>query len=522
MGKKILITLLSFGLVTVGACLLAKELPVSKQGRQEAALYLEMLQGFLAENDQRQEGCSHYQKALSYSPDNKYIKRQLLVCAMEKNELEQAAQYADFINQEPNEADDFSVYAFYQWRRGEIASAQEYYQKALQLAPDDSRALYQYVVLVSSLDLDRAVALLQGAKSSLPDLSAALDYETGNLYRQHKNWQQALNYYQRALDQQPRYVEARLARAEIFEKLSRYFLMMHEFEELEKIGYHNAQMFSRMGSFYVLVKDEKRAKSYFLKAKEEDFSENIAGYFLAVFAEQEGDFLQAAKYLQETADYPKNAARWLQVSFYQQQVGEEQQALKTLEQAYQRFPQNVEIGYFYGLLLQDEKQYSRSAKVLKGVLVTNPDYENARLAYAFALDGCKKYKQMEEQVRLILAKNPQHPAANNLLGFSLADRNTRLEEAEQLVTKAVTAVPTDRSYIDSLAWVYYRQHKYPQALQLLNSLDEEFILENPDAAYHLGAVYAALGENEKAIFYLQQAAATQKPAAKLLRQLKKK
>ena len=88
--------------------------------------------------------------------------------------------------------------------------------------------------------------------------------------------------------------------------------------------------------------------------------------------------------------------------------------------------------------------------------------------------------------------------------------------------RALASSPTDRAYIDSLAWVYYRQHKYQQALALLKGLDEKFIMENADAAYHAGAIYAALGDMEQAVRYLQQASATQPSAAKLLKKLTKK
>ena len=126
---------------------------------------------------------------------------------------------------------------------------------------------------------------------------------------------------------------------------------------------------------------------------------------------------------------------------------------------------------------------------------------------------------MEEQIHLILAQNPSNAAAYNLLGFSLADRNLRLEQAQEAVTKALSLRPEDRSFIDSLAWVYYRQGKYQDALKLLLSLGHDFIAQNSEVRYHIGAVYAALGNIEKAKPYLQSVASEIKPAAKLLKRI---
>lgn len=503
----------------VGITLRAQPLPVSPEGQREATLYLDFMQAIFDEEEMgAKKVCVQYKRILSQDPQNKLLRRQLLLCALEQGLLAEAEQYADFITMGENDGEDLAVYAFYQWRSGHPQEARSYYEQALEKAPDDTRILYQYTLLLGYLDVDRAAQILQARKQVLPELSAELDYETGNLYAHHKQWKTALEYYAAAIKTKPDYVAAYLARADIYEKTSQFFLMIHELETLEKIGYQDATMYSRMGSFYVLVKDTARAQEYFLKAKQLNPADIPAGYFLAIYAEQEGDFKRAAQYLQETADYNENASKWLQVSFYQQQAGQNEQALHTLQEAYKRFSGNVEIGYFYSLLLQDEGHYRRAARVLQGVLKTNPDYEQARLAYAFCLEELGKYKQMETEVRRLLAQNP-NAAAYNLLGFSLADRNERLDEAQELITKALAISPNDQSFIDSLAWVYYRQGKYTEALDLLKSLGAAFINQHTDVQYHIGAVYAALGDTQPAIDYLQRAAGEQPQAARLLKTL---
>lgn len=55
-----------------------------------------------------------------------------------------------------------------------------------------------------------------------------------------------------------------------------------------------------------------------------------------------------------------------------------------------------------------------------------------------------------------LAVDPDHAAANNDLGYTLADRNERLDEAERMLVKAVKADPSNSAYLDSLGWVRYK------------------------------------------------------------------
>ena len=496
----------------------AKAFPLNKESQQEQTLYLSFIDALLAEQND-QDPCPYYQKTLALAPQSKYLRRLMTVCALAQDDIAAADEYARYIDEGENEGEDLAVYAFYNWRKGNLKEAQQYYEKSLAANPEDLRVLYQYVLLLTYIDPDRAAEKLQEQKANYPSIAPVIDYETGNLYYRKKQLEKALHYYHLATEQDPDYAEPYLARAQIYEKTNQFFLMLRELEALQATGYKSAAMYSRLGSLYVIVKDDTRAQDSFAKAKQLDNGDNVAGYFLALYAEERGDFEQAARFLRETEDYATSSGKWLQVAFYEQAGGSLAAALETLQQAYKRFDDNVEIGYFYGPALHDMGQYAKAAKVLKGVLKTNPSFVQARLAYAYVLDMQKKYKEMEKQVRLVIEQKPQEAEAYNLLGFSLAERNERLDEAEELVAKAVQLQPQDRAFADSLAWVYYRQGKYAQALDLLENLDPQFVQDNAEAAYHLGAVYAALGRNEDARPYLQQAAPSIKAAAALLKTL---
>ena len=497
----------------------AKTLPLSAQGKEEAAFYLDFLEAAQAEVRQDKDYCDKYRQLLPRAPKDKYLLRLLTICALAQDNTEEAEQYISYMDEGENTSEDWSVYAFYKWRKGQLKEAQEAYEKAMSLAPDDVRVLYQYVLLLTFIDPDRAAEELQAYQEENPAMAHVIDYEIGNIYRRKRQPLKALEFYQKATQRDPAYPEPYLARAEMYERASQFFLMLRELELLESVGYESASMYARMGSVYVIVRDDERAQAYFLRAKALDPAEVTAGYFLALYAEQEGDFEAAAQYLRETADFQTNGSKWLQVAFYEQRAGNSAKALDTLKQAYKQFKANVEIGYFYALALQDAGQSRRAARILQGVLQTNPNYEQARLAYAFVLEELHKYKEMETQLRLVWEQNPQNAAAYNLLGFSLADRNERLDEAQQLITKALELQPQDRAFIDSLAWVYYRRGEYEKALELMESLDEDFINADADVAYQMGAVYAAVGQAEQARVYLEQAAPQVKEAKRLLKKL---
>ena len=79
----------------------------------------------------------------------------------------------------------------------------------------------------------------------------------------------------------------------------------------------------------------------------------------------------------------------------------------------------------------------------------------------------KNYDQAEAEFRAVLKLNPNSASALNYLGYMLADRNVRLNEALDMIRKAVDQEPTNSAFLDSLGWVYYRMNKLEEAEESL-------------------------------------------------------
>jgi len=90
----------------------------------------------------------------------------------------------------------------------------------------------------------------------------------------------------------------------------------------------------------------------------------------------------------------------------------------------------------------------------------------------------------------VLELKPNHAATANYLGYSFADRNIRLNEAERLIRIALEEDPDNPAYIDSLGWVFYRQGNYADALAELSKADTK--AKDPVIKEHVGDAYWAL------------------------------
>ncbi len=79
----------------------------------------------------------------------------------------------------------------------------------------------------------------------------------------------------------------------------------------------------------------------------------------------------------------------------------------------------------------------------------------------------KKYDLAETQFKKALELDPKNAAALNYYGYMLADRGVRLEEATSLIRKALEQEPGNGAYLDSLGWAYYKQNKLAEAEEAL-------------------------------------------------------
>ncbi len=124
--------------------------------------------------------------------------------------------------------------------------------------------------------------------------------------------------------------------------------------------------------------------------------------------------------------------------------------------------------------------------------------ENHDLLYNRALFVVElgDFARMERDLRRILEEDPDHVDALNALGYTLADRNERLDEAYALVARALKLRPDSPAVLDSMGWVLFRQGDLSGAT---NYLRRALTLSQDDEiAAHLGEVLWASGQRADA------------------------
>ena len=180
-------------------------------------------------------------------------------------------------------------------------------------------------------------------------------------------------------------------------------------------------------------------------------------------------------------------------------------ALKALTESH---PDLLMVQMAYGDTLRREERFEEATAAYDAALalVTEPEERHWGLLYARAVahERSGEWDKAEADFRKALELNPDQPQVLNYLGYSFVDRGENLEEALEMIERAVAARPDAGYIIDSLAWAYFRLGRYEDALP---QMERASVLEpvDPVVTDHLGDVYWAVGRHLEARFQWRRA-----------------
>jgi tetratricopeptide (TPR) repeat protein len=155
---------------------------------------------------------------------------------------------------------------------------------------------------------------------------------------------------------------------------------------------------------------------------------------------------------------------------------------------------NVELAK--AALLEDVGRPEEAVALLKLALEEFPAHPGVRMQIALIQEKAGHTPDSLRLLEKLLKDRPEDASVLNALGYSLADRNTRLERAETLIRKALEASPDNPAFLDSLGWVLFRRGDVAGAMPHLERAYRIF----PDAeiAAHWGELLWVSGKQGEA------------------------
>ncbi|TVM00912.1 MAG: hypothetical protein CV087_11515 [Candidatus Brocadia sp. WS118] len=275
------------------------------------------------------------------------------------------------------------------------------------------------------------------------------------------------------------------------------------------------KIYYEIGQKYFEKNDIKKALEYFLKAKKADPKLSFTSFYLTLCYDILKDYDNAIKegiaFLEKE---PENWAMHLALSEIYEKTKNESGKNEELRKTQEILKKNIDAGTKntkeYFLLCQiykNQHKIDEAISVIENMKLIPLDKETMRDAH-FLLANLyyedQKFDRTEEELRMTLKLDPDFHEANNFLGYLFAENNKNLDEAIQLINKALKAQPKNGAYLDSLGWAYYKkahmEGRTDYLVTALKNLSEAVQhMEEPDIYDHMGEVYYSLGHWDKAV-----------------------
>ena len=479
--------------------LLSAAVPLPAAANKEA--YLHFMNGMVQERKGNYDlAMQEYRRTLLLDPESVFVYKQALNLALHIGKVEEAAQWAEFVVQRDSAtADNWVLYGNVRWAKGDLEGARAAYERAAELAPDDDEAYYQLASLWSSRSPEKAVGYLAKYVELKPEDAPEVYYQMAVLYNMKGDLEKTREQLLKSKAADPYYPQPRYMLANYYETKNDTAAAVSEYTGLLALEPNNVEVLDHVGELCAgpAVNNLPEAEKYFLKAWALDNKDATACFWLSVISEQRRDFAAAAAYLAGSSALKDDPALVLRLAYYYTQAGGYDRAIAMLEKAAMKWPDNGEIRYFLALGYDDTGKTPKALETLRALLERNPDNDDARMQLGVICERTGDMDCAERQFRYLLKKKPDNANVMNYLGYSLADRGLKLDEAELLILGAVALEPNNGAFLDSLAWVKYRGGKTAEALAAI----KKAIAAVPDDAViwaHAGDILAAAGDNERA------------------------
>ncbi len=423
------------------------------EGARSAKLYSAL--GYTYEqNKAYKKAIEAYQKAVDLDHDNLDSVRGLAQNLLNDNQPDAAlVQYKVIAEADPSDAQTYMRMAEIYRRNGKLDEAQECLKKASAVVPD-------------SLELKYNLAVIEDAQGKYDDAIAILNQLLQKT--EHANG---------------------------------------EYDTSEK---NNRAIFlERLGTVYRESNKPQLAIDTFRRMFDLGDDNAIRGYQQIVETYRDQKQWQLATTTAEEAakKYPNDRQLQMVAASQRADLGNPGAAIDQVKLMLKGTTDDREVYIALAQMYSRTKDWPQAeANINKAMeLSTKPDDKD----YVIFVEGSiyerqKKYELAEESFHKVLADDPKNAQALNYLGYMLADRDTRLEEALGYIRRAVALDPQNGAYLDSLGWVYYRMGNYDLAEENLRRASEK-IGSDPTVQAHLGDLYQKTGRLKLATAHWQRA-----------------
>ena len=327
-------------------------------------------------------------------------------------------------------------------------------------------------------------------------------WEMGALLQAQILWQtnksEAIKFYDDFLRRFPAANEVRLSYARVLASQKNFPAAREQFSALVKSSPDNPDMIVTAGLLSMQLQDFDGAENYLTQAlKLNPKDPNAVRFSLGQISEERKQFDKANQWYKSITDGEQYFQAQIKIASLLARQNKLTEARDYLRNIKTDSPaQKVQIILAHAGMLREGKSYKDSFDTLDAGLKEFPDNPDLLYDRAMAAEKIDRLDLLEADLRKLIVLKPDHAHAYNALGYTLADRTARYQEAHELIKKALEFSPDDPFIVDSLGWVQFKLGKLDESIATLQRAFD--LRPDPEIAAHLGEVMWANGKRSEA------------------------
>jgi tetratricopeptide (TPR) repeat protein len=345
-------------------------------------------------------------------------------------------------------------------------------------------------------EYELALSEIRQAAKLAPDSELAAIFEAQLLSRTSNAL--AIEHLAKFLASHPKAPEARLNFARLLVADRNYNAARAEFQKLMSDFPDNADVVFAVALLSVQLKDYDAAAIQLKRAMDLGFKDQDSiKLYLGQVAEEQERLAEARQWYMSVSPgkhFLEANTRYAGLITKQDGLPAGRMHLRQLTASNEQ--EKVQYIQAEAQLLRDNNANHEAFQMLAHALENRPNHPDLLYDHAMAAEKVDRLDILESNLRTLIALKPDYAHAFNALGYTLADRTNRLDEALELIETALELAPEDPFIMDSMGWVQYRKGNVDQGLHYLQRAFSS--RPDPEIAAHLGEVLWVSGKRDEA------------------------
>lgn len=431
-------------------------------------------------------------------PKNPDAHQILTVMNLRKGDIEGALRHLEIILEGSKGQFDQKLWmvANFLGREDDHDAVLQLMERLMENHMNDPEALYAFAHVTARLgDMVRSQVLLERVLALKPNNDAAAMTYIALLQKQGESYK-ALRWIESVINDKEDDFNLRLAYARLLTEVKRFDDARRQFEILAVQAPNNVDVLYALGLLYLQTNRLDDAELYFTrltKLKKRVYDSN---YYLARIAEEKNELEKATSLYQGVHGGENYLDARIRMSLILAKQGEIEKALENIHAIKQTADSNwMLLVQAEGEILINAKRY-QEAMTLFDKAIERKEHPDILYSRAMLAEKMGRLDILEADLKKIIEEDANNATALNALGYTLADRTDRYDEAYDYIKRAYELSSSDFYILDSMGWVLYRLGRLDEAIEYLR---KAFALrKDPEIAAHLGEVLWVKGDKQAA------------------------